>query len=105
MDKASYRTRGRWGWSGRQTQALCVFVGGVVLAVMSAAAVGVPWHLDRIDQERLPLDGHFTPPSDGSGVHAFVIDTGIRRTHQDFEGRVDWVGDFVSGNPRSADAD
>ena len=70
----------------------------IVLVVASASAAGrVPWHLDRLDQRTLPLDGRFDPRGDGAGVHAYVIDTGIRRTHREFEGRVDWVGDFVTG--------
>jgi len=65
----------------------------------------VSWALDRIDQRALPLDGQFKRTGDGAGVHAYVIDTGVRKTHQELEGRVDWVGDFVSGNPGSETAD
>ena len=38
-------------------------------------------------QEDLPLDNQFRPPGnlDGSGVTIYVIDTGIRATHKQFE--------------------
>ena len=35
-----------------------------------------PWHLDRIDQRLLPLSGSYTHSSDGTGVIAYVLDSG-----------------------------
>jgi subtilisin family serine protease len=47
-----------------------------------------PSGLDRIDQATLPLDHRYSTDLTGKGVTAFVIDTGVRATHQDFGGRV-----------------
>jgi subtilisin family serine protease len=79
---------GRRGWTG-----------GIVLCCLTVllAADQIPWALDRIDQRALPLDSKFEPGGDGAGVHAYVVDTGVRRTHQEFGGRVDWIGDFTTG--------
>ncbi|TDC85031.1 S8 family peptidase [Micromonospora sp. KC606] len=56
------------------------------------------WGLDRVDQRNLPLDNSFSyPSSGGQGVHAYVIDSGIRFTHQDFGGRVVNGIDVVDG--------
>ena len=53
--------------------------------------------LDRIDQRNRPLDNSYTYPRDGAGVHAYIIDTGIRTTHQDFGGRASSGFDAIDG--------
>jgi subtilisin family serine protease len=46
------------------------------------------WGLDRVDQTETAGDKKFTyPDSAGEGVTAYVIDTGVRVSHQDFGGR------------------
>lgn len=45
------------------------------------------WGLDRIDQRALPLDNSYTYTPTGSGVNAYIIDTGILTTHNEFGGR------------------
>src|SRR5207249_2618102 len=59
-------------------------------------ANGDPWGLDRIDQQALPLSGTYTYTSDGAGVQAYIIDTGIWTLHPDFGGRADNVYDALT---------
>lgn len=46
------------------------------------------WGLDRINQKNLPLDSAYSYLQTGSGTTAYIVDTGILSTHQQFSGRV-----------------
>ena len=56
------------------------------------------WGQDRVDQRNLPLNQVYQYNTSGSGVHAYVIDTGIRATHNDFVGRVGNGRDLVEND-------
>jgi len=75
------------------------------------------WNLDRIDQRRLPLDKKFhfeglkKDDGTGRGVTIYTVDSGLRKTHQEFKG---WDGkgnraahgwDFVDDDPDAEDCD
>ncbi|WP_149549385.1 S8 family peptidase [Streptomyces marokkonensis] len=61
------------------------------------------WGLDRVDQADTAGDSKYTYPDNaGEGVTAYVIDTGVRITHKDFEGRASHGYDAVD-NDNTAD--
>jgi len=59
----------------------------------SMDANGDPWGLDRIDQGALPLSRTYSYTATGTGVHAYIIDTGIWTLHPEFGGRANNVFD------------
>ncbi|MEU9353468.1 S8 family serine peptidase [Streptomyces griseoloalbus] len=62
------------------------------------------WGLDRVDQEDTAGDSTYTYPDQaGEGVTAYVIDTGVRVTHQDFEGRASHGYDAVDNDDTADD--
>jgi subtilisin family serine protease len=56
-----------------------------------------PWNLDRIDQRLRPLNGTYNWTSSGTGVTAYVVDTGIYFAHTQFGGRAVSGYDAVDG--------
>ncbi|XP_022111297.1 uncharacterized protein LOC110990554 [Acanthaster planci] len=55
-----------------------------------AYATAIPWGLDRIGQRSSSLDNKYSPDSkyrSGRGVEIWVLDTGVRFSHNDFGGR------------------
>ena len=68
-------------------------------AVQTVPAANSNWGLDRIDQTALPSDGAYQYDSDGSGVKAYVVDSGIRVSHSEFGGRAQLGPDFVTDDP------
>lgn len=56
------------------------------IARASTTQSNATWGIDRIDQRALPLSGTFTYTNTGSGVTAYIIDTGIDYGHNEFDG-------------------
>ena len=74
------------------------FVQPNVIHRISATQTNPPsWGLDRIDQRNRPLNQAYTYNTTASNVHAYIVDTGIRTTHQDFGGRATSGYDAVDG--------
>jgi subtilisin family serine protease len=53
------------------------------------------WGIDRIDQRARPLSTTYNYTSTASTVTAYIIDTGIKYTHNDFGGRATYGYDAV----------
>ncbi|MET0135032.1 MAG: S8 family peptidase [Kibdelosporangium sp.] len=61
------------------------------------------WGLDRVDQRQLPLNSSYSYTTTASNVNVYVLDTGVRATHQTFGGRVRQGYDFVDNDTNADD--
>jgi subtilisin family serine protease len=67
------------------------------MASTTAGQLGATWGLDRLDQrESMAFDATYTYDATGNGVNVYIIDSGIRTSHPDFEGRA--TRDFTAVN-------
>ncbi|WP_219093950.1 PKD domain-containing protein [Streptomyces sp. JJ38] len=58
------------------------------------------WGIDRVDGA---LDDVYTYPATGSGVTAYIVDTGVDMNHPNFEGRVSSGYDFIDNDGDASD--
>jgi len=63
------------------------------------------WGLDRSDDRDLVLDGTYEYGATGAGVTAYIIDTGIRTSHNDFGGRASVGYDVFDDGQNGQDCD
>lgn len=59
-----------------------------VVNIDATTQTNADWGLDRIDQKALPLNSTYSYSQTGTGTTAYIVDTGILSTHQEFSGRV-----------------
>ena len=72
------------------------------IITVSSSQPNPPWGLDRIDQVNLPLDRLYVDRSNGAGVTAYVVDTGIA-PHREFGNRL--VAGYTAINDEYGTAD
>lgn len=67
---------------------------GIVYANAEIVQSPATWGIDRIDQAARPISNSYSYEQSGEGVKAFILDTGIKYDHVDFEGRAiqGWSG-------------
>lgn len=61
------------------------------------------WGLDRVDQRGLPLSGSYDYDAEGGDVTAYIVDSGIRITHDDFGSRAEYGVDLVDDDAKADD--
>ena len=54
---------------------------------ITASQSGATWGIDRVDQRDLPLNQTYVYNATGSGVRAYIIDTGVKVGHTEFGSR------------------
>ena len=69
----------------------------------AATQLNAPWNLDRVDQRNLPLNTSFDYSQAGAGAHIYILDTGIRITHQEFGGRASVALDVLNDGQNGID--
>ncbi|VBB80739.1 Putative oryzin precursor [Podospora comata] len=59
------------------------------------------WGLARISRRSTWNSGYYYDNTAGQGIRVYVLDSGIRTTHVEFEGRAVWGANFITGSPNT----
>ncbi|KAK4641470.1 hypothetical protein QC761_0074380 [Podospora bellae-mahoneyi] len=59
------------------------------------------WGLARISRRSTWNSGYYYDNTAGQGIRVYVLDSGIRTTHVEFEGRAVWGANFIAGSPNT----
>ncbi|KAK4652615.1 hypothetical protein QC762_0074970 [Podospora pseudocomata] len=59
------------------------------------------WGLARISRRSAWNSGYYYDNTAGQGIRVYVLDSGIRTTHVEFEGRAVWGANFIAGSPNT----
>jgi subtilisin family serine protease len=68
-----------------------------VARIAAVTMTNATWGLDRVDQRSRPLSTTFSYTRNGTGVTAYIIDTGLRLGHTEFGGRAVSGFDAIDG--------
>ena len=74
-----------------------------VVSISGGNQPDATWGIDRLDQHDLPLNQTYLYNASGKGVHAYIIDTGIRISHSEFGGRAEHSFDSFSDAQKGND--
>lgn len=64
---------------------------------------GATWGLDRIDQRNRPLNGTYVYATTATNVRAYIIDSGVLASHNQFGGRVSGGASYISDGRGTSD--
>ena len=73
------------------------------IMIASAIQRRATWGIDRLDQRNLPLNASYSYTATGSGVNAYIVDTGILPTHAEFQSRASIGYDAITPLAPKAD--
>jgi subtilisin family serine protease len=100
------------GFSGKMSAAIAArlrahpavaYVEQDQVVTANTTQTGATWGLDRIDQRGLPVSTTYDFTSTGTGVTAYIIDTGIEISHGEFGGRASVLSDHVGDGRNGID--
>jgi subtilisin family serine protease len=80
-----------------EIQGFAVSCDSVVVEIIENAKVhkSEEWGLDRVDERTTGFDNTYLPNADGAGVSIYILDTGVKVSHREFQGRITEGIDFT----------